>query len=43
MSADSRRNDRRASIERRRRQAMSGAMPPALAARFTMGEIALHG
>jgi hypothetical protein len=32
--------DRRASIERRRRQAASGAMPPALAANFTQGEIA---
>jgi hypothetical protein len=30
--------DRRASIERRRRQAASGAMPPALAAHFTPGE-----
>jgi hypothetical protein len=33
--------NRRASVERRRRQAMSGAMPPALAARFTMGEAAV--
>jgi hypothetical protein len=30
--------DRQASLERRRRQAASGAMPPALAARFTTGE-----
>jgi hypothetical protein len=30
--------DRRASIDRRRRQASSGAMPPALAANFTTGE-----
>jgi hypothetical protein len=33
--------DRQASIERRRRQATSGAMPPVLAACFTMGEIAV--
>jgi hypothetical protein len=32
--------DRQASLERRRRQAASGAMPPALAARFTTGELA---
>jgi len=32
--------DRQASIERRRRQAASGALPPALAAQFTTGEIA---
>lgn len=32
--------DRQASLERRRRQAMSGALPPAIAARFSMGEIA---
>jgi hypothetical protein len=30
--------DRAQSIERRRRQASSGAMPPMLAARFTVGE-----
>jgi hypothetical protein len=30
--------DRRASIERRRRQAASGAMPPQIAANFTVGE-----
>ena len=33
--------DRRASIERRRRQAASGAMPPSLAANFTTGEAAV--
>jgi hypothetical protein len=33
--------DRQASLERRRRQASSGAMPPALAARFTTGEAAV--
>jgi len=33
--------DRRASIERRRRQAMSGALPPALACQFTQGEVAV--
>jgi hypothetical protein len=32
--------DRQASLERRRRQAASGALPPALAARFTTGELA---
>ena len=32
--------DRRASIERRRRQVASGAMPPALASQFTTGEAA---
>jgi hypothetical protein len=32
--------NRRASIERRRRQAASGALPPALAAQFTQGELA---
>jgi hypothetical protein len=32
--------DRQASLERRRRQAASGAMPAALAARFTTGELA---
>jgi hypothetical protein len=32
--------DKQASLERRRRQAASGAMPPALAARFTTGELA---
>jgi hypothetical protein len=32
--------DRRKSIERRRRLAASGPMPPALAARFTTGELA---
>ena len=32
--------DRRASIERRRRLAASGPMPPALACRFTTGELA---
>src|SRR4029077_20982898 len=32
--------DRQASIERRRRLAASGPMPPALAARFTQGELA---
>jgi hypothetical protein len=32
--------DRQASLERRRRQATSGAMPPALAAHFTTGELA---
>jgi hypothetical protein len=32
--------DRLASIERRRRQAASGAMPPAIASRFTTGEAA---
>jgi hypothetical protein len=32
--------DRQASIERRRRLAASGPMPPALAARFTTGELA---
>jgi hypothetical protein len=31
-------SDRRASIDRRRRQAASGALPPALAAHFTLGE-----
>ena len=30
--------DRRASIDRRRRQAASGALPPALASHFTLGE-----
>lgn len=33
--------DRRASIERRRRQAMSGALPPAIACQFTQGEVAV--
>ena len=33
--------DRRASIERRRRVAASGALPPALACHFTMGELAV--
>src|SRR5829696_8602151 len=33
--------DRRRSIERRRRLAASGPMPPALAARFTTGELAV--
>ena len=33
--------DRQASLERRRRQAASGAVPPALAARFTTGELAV--
>src|SRR5215203_4740318 len=33
--------DRRRSIERRRRLAASGPMPPALAARFTTGEQAI--
>jgi hypothetical protein len=32
--------DRQASLERRRRQASSGALPPALAANFTLGEAA---
>lgn len=32
--------DRQASLERRRRLATSGVMPPALAARFTTGELA---
>lgn len=32
--------DRQASLERRRRLAASGVMPPALAARFTVGELA---
>jgi Bacterial regulatory proteins, gntR family len=32
--------DRQASLERRRRQAASGSMPPALASRFTTGELA---
>src|SRR5260370_5477500 len=32
--------DRQASLERRRRQAASGTLPPALAARFTTGEVA---
>jgi hypothetical protein len=32
--------DKQASIERRRRLAASGPMPPALAARFTQGELA---
>jgi hypothetical protein len=35
-----RRPDRAASLERRRRLAASGPMPPALAARFTTGELA---
>ena len=33
--------DRQASIERRRRVAASGAVPPELAARFTQGEVAV--
>ena len=33
--------DRQASLERRRRQAASGAMPPALASRFTQAELAV--
>jgi hypothetical protein len=33
--------DRRASIERRRRTAASGAMPPAIASQFTTGEAAV--
>jgi hypothetical protein len=33
--------DRQASIERRRRLAASGPMPPVLAARFTQGELAV--
>jgi len=33
--------DRRASIERRRRLAASGPMPPAMACRFTVGELAV--
>ena len=32
--------DRQASLERRRRQAASGAMPPAIASQFTTGEAA---
>jgi hypothetical protein len=32
--------DRRASIERRRRTAASGALPPQIASRFTQGEVA---
>jgi hypothetical protein len=33
--------DRQASIQRRRRLAASGPMPPAMAARFTVGELAV--
>lgn len=39
--SDCRSPDRRRSIERRRRNAMSGPMPPGLAARFTVGQLAV--
>lgn len=39
--SDCRSPDRRRSIERRRRNAMSGPMPPGLACRFTVGQLAV--